>query len=247
MVHAPLRAVGLAAGQRHARGKALAQPGVKALQPLRGARQLRLWGMAGQHMGEMREPQPPRVQRPAQRGAQALAGAVAALERMRSAIAAPAGSTRCSEARWRRFASSSRRSAPARRRASVAVCSISSARTGTHFSAAPVGVGARRSAAKSISVVSVSWPMAEIERNGARRRRAHDDLLVEAPEVLERAAAARDDQHVRPRDRPARRQRVEAVDGRRDLRRAALALHAHRPHAAHGAESGRAGGAECRG
>ena len=39
------------------------------------------------------------------------------------------------------------------------------------------------------------------ERDRARRRGAHDDLLVEAPEILDRAAAARDDQHVRPRDR----------------------------------------------
>ena len=39
---------------------------------------------------------------------------------------------------------------------------MSSARTGTASSAAAVGVGARRSEAKSISVVSVSWPTAEI-------------------------------------------------------------------------------------
>ena len=37
-----------------------------------------------------------------------------------------------------------------------------SARTGTAISAAAVGVGARRSEAKSIRVVSVSWPTAEI-------------------------------------------------------------------------------------
>ena len=37
-----------------------------------------------------------------------------------------------------------------------------SARTGTAISAAAVGVGARRSAAKSISVTSVSWPTAEM-------------------------------------------------------------------------------------
>ena len=40
--------------------------------------------------------------------------------------------------------------------------SRSSPRTGTAISAAAVGVGARRSAAKSISVTSVSWPTAEI-------------------------------------------------------------------------------------
>ncbi len=40
--------------------------------------------------------------------------------------------------------------------------SVSSARTGTAISAAAVGVEARRSEAKSISVTSVSWPTAEI-------------------------------------------------------------------------------------
>ena len=77
----------------------------------------------------------------------------------------------------------------------------SSERTGTAISAAPVGVGARRSEAKSISVVSVSWPTAEISGIVRRGRRAHDDFLVEAPEILQAAAAARDDQQIGPRDR----------------------------------------------
>ena len=93
----------------------------------------------------------------------------------------------------------------------------------------PSGVGARWSAAWSISVVSVSWPTAEIKRDRARRRGAHHDLLVERPQVLERAAAARDDQDVRPRHRPARRQAVEARDRGRDLLGRELALHQHRP------------------
>ena len=42
------------------------------------------------------------------------------------------------------------------------MCCAKSRKTGTAISAAAVGVGARRSAAKSISVVSVSWPTAEI-------------------------------------------------------------------------------------
>ena len=67
------------------------------------------------------------------------------------------------------------------------------------------------------------------QRDAALGRGAHHDLLVEAPEVLEAAAAAGDDQQVRPRHRPARGERVEAADRRRDLRRAALALHRHRP------------------
>src|SRR5206468_3240200 len=44
----------------------------------------------------------------------------------------------------------------------LATSVASSARTGTAISAAAVGVGARRSAAKSISVTSVSWPTAAI-------------------------------------------------------------------------------------
>ena len=48
------------------------------------------------------------------------------------------------------------------RRASAATSTNNSLRTGTAISAAAVGVGARLSAAKSISVMSVSWPTAEI-------------------------------------------------------------------------------------
>ena len=72
------------------------------------------------------------------------------------------------------------------------------------------------------------------ERDEARRRRAHHDLLVERPQILERAAAARDDEQIRPRHRPALGQRVEAVDRGGNLERRALALHLHRPdqHAA---------------
>src|SRR3712207_7037234 len=48
-------------------------------------------------------------------------------------------------------------------------------------------------------------------------RSPDDNLLVEAPQVLEGAAAPRHDEHVRPRDRPARREGVEAADaGRQD-------------------------------
>ena len=39
------------------------------------------------------------------------------------------------------------------------------------------------------------------QRDVGGRHGAHQRLVVEAPEVLEAAAAARDDQHVRPRDR----------------------------------------------
>src|SRR5690606_36081829 len=43
--------------------------------------------------------------------------------------------------------------------------------------------------------------------------RARQTLVVEAPQVLDRAAAARDDQQVRAGDRPVRRHLVEAADG----------------------------------
>ena len=56
----------------------------------------------------------------------------------------------------------SRAAAPAMRWPCSVSCAASSARTGTAISAAAVGVGARRSAAWSISVVSVSWPTAAI-------------------------------------------------------------------------------------
>ena len=85
------------------------------------------------------------------------------------------------------------------------------------------------------------------QRNQAFRRRANDDLLVEAPQILERAAAARDDQQVGPRDRAARLQRIEAGDRRGDFRRRSLALHAHRPDQHVNGKAVRQGGAECRG
>ena len=72
-------------------------------------------------------------------------------------------------------------------------------------------------------------PDAGDQRDRRCRRRADHDLLVEGPEVLEGAAAAGDDDHVRPRHRPAARQRVEAGDRSRDFGGRGLALHPHRP------------------
>ena len=81
----------------------------------------------------------------------------------------------------------------------LAICASSSERTGTAISAAAVGVGARRSEAKSISVTSVSCPTAEMSGIMLLGRRAHHDFLVERPQILERAAAPRDDEEIRPR------------------------------------------------
>ena len=71
----------------------------------------------------------------------------------------------------------------------------------TTISAAADGVGARRSATKSAIVTSVSWPTAEMTGTGQSGNRARDDL-VERPEILDRAAAARDDDDVHARDAP---------------------------------------------
>jgi len=85
------------------------------------------------------------------------------------------------------------------RRASAATSTNNSLRTGTAISAAAVGVGARLSAAKSISVMSVSWPTAEISGDHAVGSGTDHDLLVERPQVFQRSATARDDQKIRPR------------------------------------------------
>ena len=84
-----------------------------------------------------------------------------------------------------------------------------SSRDGLASSAAAVGVGARRSAAKSAMVKSVSCPTPTTTgmrdgADGARQR-----LLVELPQVLDRAAAAHEEQHVAlgARARPPRASR----------------------------------------
>ena len=105
----------------------------------------------------------------------------------------------------RRPARALRRAQRSARRPSSRTWPSSSLRTGTAISAAAVGVGARTSAAKSHSVVSVSWPTAEmigIVRGGDG---ADHLLLVERPQILDRAAAARDDHQVGRGDRPAGR------------------------------------------
>ena len=67
------------------------------------------------------------------------------------------------------------------------------------------------------------------QRNVGGGRGAHHCLVVEAPEILETAAATGDDDQVRPCNRPVRGKRIETVDGIGDLRAAAFALHPHRP------------------
>ena len=80
----------------------------------------------------------------------------------------------------------------AARRCAPSVRAISS-RDGTAASAAADGVGARRSATRSQSVTSTSWPTAEMVGTGHAGDRARDALVVERPEVFARAAAAADD------------------------------------------------------
>ena len=93
----------------------------------------------------------------------------------------------------------------------------------TTSSAAADGVGARTSATKSAIVTSVSWPTAEMTGTGDARDRARDDLLVERPEILDRSAAAADDDDVDAGHACDRRAAPRAISRRR-----ALALHARR-------------------
>ena len=67
------------------------------------------------------------------------------------------------------------------------------------------------------------------ERDGAGGGGAHHRFVGEGQQVLDRTAAARDDEDVRARDRAAGFERVEAGDGGGDLRRRALPLHGDRP------------------
>ena len=67
------------------------------------------------------------------------------------------------------------------------------------------------------------------QRDLRGRSRPDHDLVVEAPKILEASAAARDDQHVGARNRPALFERVEPADRRCNLFARALALHLDRP------------------
>ena len=142
---------------------------------------------------------------------------------------APAGRRELAAARRRATQSSawarsfSRRFAVrARRVAQSSTLRDQAAQSGTTSSAAPEGVGARRSAAKSAIVKSVSWPTAGHHRDRARTDRAGQRLVVEGPQILERAAAARQDQDVAFVATCGRRQRCDK------FRRRRRALHGRR-------------------
>ena len=95
-------------------------------------------------------------------------------------------------------------------------------RSGVTAAAAPVGVGARTSATKSQIVKSVSCPTPDTTGSADSNTARRDHLFVERPQILDRTAAAPDDQHVH----------LGTVVGRayrpRDFRRRALALHGGR-------------------
>ena len=67
------------------------------------------------------------------------------------------------------------------------------------------------------------------QRDHALGGGSHDPFVVEAPEVFQRPTAARHDDDRGARDRPGLGQGIEATDRSGNLRRARLALHAHRP------------------
>ena len=95
---------------------------------------------------------------------------------------------------------------------------LSTARTSaTASSAAADGVGARRSATKSMIVVSVSWPTAEI--TGVWQEKRHALLfLIERPKILDRTASAAHDQHIQI-------QYVQTAYALHDAVRRSLSLH----------------------
>ena len=139
-----------------------------------------------------------------------------------------------SRRRWPRWASAAGRAPTGGAARSAATAARRSRRTGHRHLG---GGGRRRRAAvggevdqRGVGLVADGGD----QRDAALGGGADDDLLVEAPEVLEAAAAARDDEHVGPRHRAAGADGVEAADGGGDLGGAALALHGHRPeqHAA---------------
>ena len=181
-----------------------------------------------------------RARRPAR-----ISARVSSPPRMRAASVSPARSSRCrgpstrasppgrarmTERRSARLRSAKRRIAPRRRASSSAIVARSSARTGAANSAAAVGVGARRSAAWSISVQSVSWPTAAMTgmtlRATARTATSSLKLHRSSSEPPPRATISTSGRGARP---PAA-QRIEAVDRRGDFGRRRLALHPHRPH-----------------
>ena len=119
-----------------------------------------------------------------------------------AAARAPRRAARCGGASWPRCQQASAR------RAQLSTRSNSSARTGTAISAAAVGVGARRSAAKSISVMSVSWPTAEISgimlSAAARTTISSLNDHRSSSEPPPRATMRRSGRGMRPAVRPAR-------------------------------------------
>ena len=118
--------------------------------------------------------------------------------------------------------SSRRRISRETQRAHSATRPSSSARDGLASSAAAVGVGARWSAAKSAMVKSVSWPTPTTTGIGQARMARATASSLNCPEVLDRAAAAHQQQHV------ALGARAGAREHRRDALGRARALHRDR-------------------
>ena len=113
---------------------------------------------------------------------------------------------------------------------SVVTVMSRSARTGTARSAAAVGVGARQSATRSISVQSVSWPTAEISGMAlaATARATISSLKPQRSSRLPppRATIIRSGRGIAAADASALKPAMAAATSAR----AGLALHPHRPH-----------------
>ena len=194
---------------------AVGDPGKAALQRPLGMRQLGHPPQRAELLGEPRDPlvdqlaaKPAgdQVHDPRARARRARRASAAAARRARRGAAPSARRSPAARASGRRSARSARGARSARRARhccarcrSSPSCASSSARTGTAISAAAVGVGARRSAAivdqRRVGLVADGGDQRDRRFGGG----AHHLLLVERPQILDRAAAARDDQQVGPR------------------------------------------------
>ena len=162
-----------------------------------------------------RAPSTARVARSSSRPTRSRAAASWAAGLSRSSARRSAASSRAAGADApRRRAVEPRPAPPQRRRASRRGRARRSRRRRT-------ASAARTSAAKSASVTSTSWPTPADDRHRVGDDRPDDPLVVERPEVLERAAAAGEDRHApgassgRPAGRTRARRSARAAGTRR--------------------------------
>ena len=186
-----------AALRRH--GKRLAQAMLQSFELLCGAAHFRLRRLAGEPVRQTRQRDVPAVERAGHDIGEPRAGLVMVLTRQMARSASPWG-----RARVRARQSARRWVEKTQDRIRMAAGEIGE--LGEQFATHRHGLfgGAGRRWGAQVRDMIEQRPIGLMadggdQRDEARCRRAHDDLLVEAPEVFERAAAARDDENIRAR------------------------------------------------